>query len=230
MPELLVLGLVQFRVGEKFSLSVVALLLGRFTLPPYPLSWNVWKRNLELSVNHVHSVFNMILFPINQQTSGYGSRVKYPSSSATTDKENFSPTLNCTNPNMSSSGSNNTNSKARKSLASNWAPHDDSFSAPETPSKSLVGTSDASMLFSPPGILRETLPDRPDDSGFDNHRIMSSSTHLLGGDGTNIANTIKQEDCFTSPNNAGDQDLHNSINNSGISSSRSPPKSKASTP
>ena len=46
-PELLMLGLVQFRVGEKFSLSVVALLLGRFTLPPYPLSWNVWKRNLE---------------------------------------------------------------------------------------------------------------------------------------------------------------------------------------
>jgi len=161
------------------------------------------------------------------QDSGYGGRVKRPSSSATTDKENFSPTLNCTNPNMSSSGSNNANSKARKSLATNWAPHDDSFSAPETPSKSLVGTSDASMLFSPPGILRETLPDRPDDSGFDNQRIMSSSTHL-GGDGTNIANTIKQEDCFTSPNNAGDQDLHNSVNNSGASS-RSPPKSKAST-
>ena len=153
--------------------------------------------------------------------------MKRPSSSATTDKENFSPTLNCTNPNMSSCGSNNANSKARKSLASNWAPHDDSFSAPETPSKSLVGTSDASMLFSPPGILRETLPDRPDDSGFDNHRIMSSSTHLCG-EGTNIANTIKQEDCFTSPNNAGDQDLHDSVNNSGVSS-RSPPKSKVST-
>ena len=83
------------------------------------------------------------------QDSGYGGRVKRPSSSATTDKENFSPTLNTTG--MSSSGSNNANSKARKSLASNWAPHDDSFSAPETPSKSLVGTSDASMLFSPPG-------------------------------------------------------------------------------
>ena len=150
--------------------------------------------------------------------------MKRPSSSATTDKENFSPTLNCTNPNMSSSGSNNANSKARKSLASNWAPHDDSFSAPETPSKSLVGTNDASMLFSPPGILRETLPDRPDDSGFDNQRIMSTQS---GGDGTNIANTIKQEDCFTSPNNAGDQDLHNSVNTSGA---RSPPKSKASIP
>ena len=37
-----------------------------------------------------------------------------------------------------------------------------SFSAPETPSKSLVGTNDASMLFSPPSILKETLPD---DSG-----------------------------------------------------------------
>ena len=65
-------------------------------------------------------------------------------------------------------------SKARKSLAHNWAPREDSFSAPETPSKSLVGTSDASMLFSPPGILKETLPD---DSGLDsmshanNHRM-----------------------------------------------------------
>merc|ERR1712223_244865 len=38
-----------------------------------------------------------------------------------------------------------------------------SFDAPETPSKSLVGTSDASMLFSPPAILKETA--LPDDSG-----------------------------------------------------------------
>merc|ERR1712083_953755 len=95
---------------------------------------------------------------------------------ATTDKENFSPTLNTTS--MSSSGTNNANSKARKSLASNWAPHDDSFSAPETPSKSLVGTSDASMLFSPPGILKEALPE---DSGFDSHRSMMSSNNLGNG-------------------------------------------------
>jgi hypothetical protein len=41
--------------------------------------------------------------------------------------------------------------------------HSSSFEAPETPSKSLVGTSDASMLFSPPAILKETA--LPDDSG-----------------------------------------------------------------
>ena len=89
------------------------------------------------------------------------------------DKENYSPSK-----------------KARKSLASNWASssghtlnsnslttssatglhmrlshhdHSSSFEAPETPSKSLVGTSDASMLFSPPAILKETA--LPDDSG-----------------------------------------------------------------
>ena len=87
------------------------------------------------------------------------------------DKENYSPSK-----------------KARKSLASNWTSsghstgnnigsssihlrlghhsvHDSStsFDAPETPSKSLVGTSDASMLFSPPAILKETA--LPDDSG-----------------------------------------------------------------
>lgn len=34
------LMLVVFKVGEKFSLSVAALLLGLLSLPPYPLSWN----------------------------------------------------------------------------------------------------------------------------------------------------------------------------------------------
>ena len=37
-----VLRLVVFSVGEKFSLSVAALLLGLLSLPPYPLSWNAW--------------------------------------------------------------------------------------------------------------------------------------------------------------------------------------------
>jgi len=149
------------------------------------------------------------------QDSGYGGRVKRPSSSATTDKENFSPTLNTTS--MSSSGTNNANSKARKSLASNWAPHDDSFSAPETPSKSLVGTSDASMLFSPPGILKEALPD---DSGFDNHRSMMPTSHLGNAGGVT---TIKQELDVTSTNNAGDLD---SVPVNAGGPSRSPPKSK----
>jgi len=155
------------------------------------------------------------------QDSGYGGRVKRPSSSLT-DKENFSPTLNCTS--MSSSGTNNANSKARKSLASNWAPHDDSFSAPETPSKSLLGT-DASMLFSPPGILKEALPD---DSGFDNHRMMATSN--MGSCIGNISGvtTIKQEqldhhDIVTSTNNPGDLD---SVPVNSVGSLRSPPKSK----
>jgi len=141
------------------------------------------------------------------QDSGYGGRVKRPStSSAATDKENFSPTLNMTN--LSSSGT-NTCSKARKSLASNWAPREDSFSAPETPSKSLVGTSDASMLFSPPGILKETLPD---DSGFDSinhHRIPSSA----GCPSSSTATTVE------SPSSSLSVPL---VSNAG----RSPPKSK----
>ena len=119
-----------------------------------------------------YMIFNFTNFLQAFQDSGYGGRTKRPSSSAATDKENFSPTLNTT---LNTSGSGPSGgSKARKSLAHNWAPREDSFSAPETPSKSLVGTSDASMLFSPPGILKETLPD---DSGLDsmshanNHRM-----------------------------------------------------------
>jgi len=107
------------------------------------------------------------------QDSGYGGKERRPSSSAATDKENFSPTLNTTN--LSTSGA-APNSKARKSLASNWPAREDSFNNPETPSKSLVGSSDASILFSPPGILKETLPD---DSGFDslnNHRMSTGAS------------------------------------------------------
>ena len=121
---------------------------------------------------------------------------------------------------MSSSGTNNANSKARKSLASNWAPHDDSFSAPETPSKSLVGTSDASMLFSPPGILKETLPD---DSGFDSHRGIMSSNNLGNGSNSLTTITIKQEDL--TENSANHDPL--AVNTVTASTSRSPPKSKA---
>ena len=134
--------------------------------------------------------------------------MKRPSSSATTDKENFSPTLNTTG--MSNSGSNaanGTNSKARKSLANNWAPREDSFSAPETPSKSLVGTSDASMLFSPPGILKETLTD---DSGFDGHRMV-----VVGG-------AISADVSESSPSTSGVDPLAINSNTSG----RSPPKNK----
>ena len=111
----------------------------------------------------------------NLADSGYGGRSRGRQQHNFMDKENYSPSK-----------------KVRKSLASNWASsghpsavttlttnsaaglhmrlghpnvHDSSssFDAPETPSKSLVGTSDASMLFSPPAILKETA--LPDDSG-----------------------------------------------------------------
>jgi len=115
------------------------------------------------------------------QDSGYGGRTKRPSSSAATDKENFSPTLNTTlNTSASTGGLGN---KARKSLAHDWAPRENSFSTPETPSKSLVGTSDASMLFSPPGILKETLPD---DSGLDN----MSHAHLQHHHGMSLGTSV----------------------------------------
>ena len=107
--------------------------------------------------------------------------MKRPSSSATTDKENFSPTLNTTLNTSASTGGLGT--KARKSLAHDWAPRENSFSTPETPSKSLVGTSDASMLFSPPGILKETLPD---DSGLDN----MSHAHLQHHHGMSLGKTF----------------------------------------
>jgi hypothetical protein len=115
-----------------------------------------------------------LFFSQNLADSGYGGRSIGRQQRNFMDKENYSPSK-----------------KVRKSLASNWASsghpstvttltnsaaglhmrlghpnvHDSStsFDAPETPSKSLVGTSDASMLFSPPAILKETA--LPDDSG-----------------------------------------------------------------
>ena len=93
---------------------------------------------------------------------------------------------------MSSSGA-ASNSKARKSLASNWPTREDSFNNPETPSKSLMGSSDASILFSPPGILKETLPD---DSGFDslnNHRMSVAGTSATDSpSSTSITSTSNQ--------------------------------------
>ena len=90
------------------------------------------------------------------------------------DKENHSP-----------------NKKVRKSLASSWMGRgggdagaststagnvsgavglDESLPACETPSKSLLGTSDASMLFSPPQLLKETgLPDDSGAAGMDSY-------------------------------------------------------------
>ena len=80
--------------------------------------------------------------------SGYGEKSKRNS----LDKENYSP-----------------NKKVRKSLASSWMRTglDDSLTAPETPSKSLVGTNDASILFSPPQILKETFADDSGAGGID---------------------------------------------------------------
>ena len=110
----------------------------------------------------------MFLLQVTMADSGFAEKSKVRQ-----NKENHSP-----------------NKKVRKSLASSWvrggpgassasgqevgpsgAVHnvsslDESMTnaACETPSKSLLGTSDASMLFSPPQILKETgLP--ADDSG-----------------------------------------------------------------
>merc|ERR1719266_3073897 len=100
----------------------------------------------------------------NQQTlqdSGYTSHTEKRRSEGEMDngdKENASP---------------NKNKGARKPLGPRWStpaslPNmmfgggggDQSMLNPETPSKSLLGTdTSSSMLFSPPSILKETLPE-----------------------------------------------------------------------
>lgn len=97
------------------------------------------------------------------QDSGYGGTEKRHSHASHAlsmkhagDKENSSPNKR----------------GARKALASRWSTPaslsnmmfgssgDQSMITPETPSKSLLGTdTSTSMLFSPPAILRETLPE-----------------------------------------------------------------------
>ncbi|XP_066948225.1 transcriptional activator Myb-like isoform X8 [Macrobrachium rosenbergii] len=73
---------------------------------------------------------------------------------------------------------NSPSKKARKALVNTWSTPGDiqvpGFCAepltlmPETPSKSLIG--DSSVLFSPPSIIRDTLPE-------ENHPLNSSSLH-----------------------------------------------------
>ena len=93
------------------------------------------------------------------------------------DKENYSPSRKARKSlasNWASSGHHstvsNTGAGPPGSLQmrlghDSFTRHDSnsSLTAPETPSKSLVGTNDASMLFSPPAILKDTV--LPDDSG-----------------------------------------------------------------
>ena len=110
---------------------------------------------------------------------------------------------------MSSSGA-ASNSKARKSLASTWPTREDSFNNPETPSKSLMGSSDASILFSPPGILKETLPD---DSGFD-----SLNNHRMSVAGTSATDSPSSTSITSTSNQAATM----------VNAGRSPPKNKAS--
>ena len=182
--------------------------------------------------------------------SGYGGksrgRHQHGGSNAFIDKENYSPSK-----------------KARKSLASNWASsglppggsssglhmrlhghetgHDSSSSltAPETPSKSLVGTSDASMLFSPPAILKEAV--FPDDSGVASFGCNADST--MGG--TPSMDSMRQHHQMSSMtggarplsgigNRNSSGGIHNGNNSGGGSSTSgnkrgsgsSPPKSK----
>ena len=70
------------------------------------------------------------------------------------------------------------------------------------------------------GILKETLPD---DSGFDNHRMMATSSLGSGGGNSNGVTTIKQELDVTSTNNAGDLD---SVPATSGGPNQTPPKSK----
>jgi len=102
------------------------------------------------------------------QDSGYGSHKRRNEGCG--DKENSSP-----------------NRKARKALGPRWTtaaslPNmmfgstggDQSMMNPETPSKSLLGTdTSSSMLFSPPSILKETLPE---EAGQNNPLLPSSSS------------------------------------------------------
>jgi len=138
------------------------------------------------------------------------------------DKENHSP-----------------NKKARKSLASNWMRGggggvggpasganvsgvglDESLTAPETPSKSLLGTNDASMLFSPPQILKET--GFPDDSGAPGLDNFGSSVDNAGSTSTSEAGpSTSRGGPSSSGARAGPSD-------SAVSANGSPPKSKAS--
>jgi len=110
------------------------------------------------------------------QDSGYGGTDKRPNTQRSEDndcgdKENSSP-----------------NKKgARKALASRWStpaslPNmmfgsngaDQSMLNPETPSKSLLGTDTSnSMLFSPPSILKETLPE---EAGQNNPLLPSTTS------------------------------------------------------
>lgn len=115
------------------------------------------------------------------QDSGYGGTDKRPQQRAdgeeTGDKENSSP-------NKKAAG-------ARIALASRWTslatpaslPNmmfgsngaDQSIINPETPSKSLLGTDTSnSMLFSPPSILKDTLPE---EAGHNNPLLPQPAQH-----------------------------------------------------
>lgn len=122
-------------------------------------------------------------YSVNRRDSTVTSSLNQP-----TEKENTSPNI-----------------KARKSLATNWAPQDlcrasdSSFTNPETPSKSLVG--DNSITFTPPSILKETLTANEHDSsvhsvgdgsrgglvsspiGSQNLHDLSGSSSVVGGAG-----------------------------------------------
>jgi hypothetical protein len=116
------------------------------------------------------------------QDSGYGGTDKRPVGGSRSDdydmldKENSSP-----NRKVPASG-------ARRALATKYASSaalpnmmfggnvgDNSLLNPETPSKSLLGTdTSSSMLFSPPSILKETLPE---EAGQNNPLLPSTSAN-----------------------------------------------------
>ncbi|XP_059353193.1 myb-related protein A-like [Daphnia carinata] len=119
-----------------------------------------------------------------RQKTNVDSSAPSISSSSTTDKENI-PGTRTAAPATNGLVPKSPSRRARKALHATWSTPGniqvpgigcDSMSfLPETPSKSLIG--DSSVLFSPPSIIRETLPETQDgDDAFGHppHRPNSS--------------------------------------------------------
>lgn len=121
------------------------------------------------------------------------------------------------------------NKRARKSLASNWPPQslcradDSSFTNPETPSKSLLGT-ESSLIFTPPSILKDTL-DQSDDSGNGDHPSEGNQNSSAGGSMLPVPSSSS-----AAASSAPGQQQHSSAktpsHSAGGEAGSSPPKSK----
>jgi len=138
---------------------------------------------------------------LNMADSGFGEKSRRGGQGGANgapggDKENHSPNKRGVRKSLASTwmgargaGASNTVSGASNvTINSTVGCLDESLTAPETPSKSLLGTSDASMLFSPPQILKETGLHPADDSGAPGMDSYSGS----GGAGKSSSNIKEQ--------------------------------------